>query len=245
MMIVGNKDADFFQTQTLPNFTTFSVASTGVLTKLTTFPLLAGDSPAHVLVRQGLKTNFFGILFGTSTSINSYTLTRSGTITPNSSASLAGPPVGGALNPVVRGIYVTVAPNALISLVSYDTAFKLTLQKSAMDPGTAVCWVTVNKAGTRMYTGETASGTISVWDITNPPRTPNVLQTLLMSGNNALPSMVKLDPTEKFLYVLDRHGSVHVLDVAADGKLAESRAVYNLGLPDNNVPPLGITVALK
>jgi len=245
MMMVGNKDSDFFQPATAPNFTTFSVSSSGVLTLLQTLTLPAGSSPAHALVKQGAKQYLFGILFGGAKSINTYKLTRSGSMTLSSSVALAGAPVGGVLSSVVRGIYVTVPPVAQISLVAYDLSGNLSLFKSVADPGQAVCWLTINKAATRMYSGETVSGTVSVWDISNPPRTPTVLQTLTMSGTNPLPTMVQLDPTEKFLYVLDRHGSVHVLDVATDGTLTEPRPVYNLGLPDSTVPPLGLAVALK
>jgi 6-phosphogluconolactonase (cycloisomerase 2 family) len=245
MMIVANKDSDFYQTQTAPNFTTFAVSSGGVLTKGPTLTLPAGSSPAHVLVKQGAKQYFFGIIFAGTKSINSYKLTRTGAMSLINSVGLAGQPVGGAFSPISRGIYVTVPPQGLVSLVNYDPFANLSLFKSVADPGVAVCWAAVNKAGTRMYTGETVSGTVTVWDVSNPPRTPTVLQTLLMSGTSPYPTMVQLDPTEKFLYVLDRQGTVHVLDVATDGTISEPRPAYNLGLPDNTVPPLGLAVALK
>lgn len=243
MMIVGNRDADFFQNPTAPNFATFSVSSDGVPTLLQTLTLPAGYSPSHVLVRQGSKQYFMATLFG-GMSVNSYKLTRAGTMTQVSSVPFDAPATGAALNPLVRGLYVTVPPTAEVNMVTYDMNSNLSLFKTLTDPGMAVCWNTVNKAATRMYTGETVSGTVSVWDITKKP--PIVLQTLLMTGaTNPLPSMVQLDPTEKFLYALDRHGYVHVLDVASDGTLAENHAAYGLGLPSPVVPPLGMVVALK
>ena len=245
MMVVANKDSDFYQTPTAPNFTTFAVPPSGALTKGQTLTLPTGSSPSQAMVRQGAKQYFFGVLFAGTKSINSYKLTRTGGMSLINSVGLAGQPVGAAFSPLVRGIYVTVPPQGLVSLVNYDPFANLSLFKSVPDPGVAVCWANVNKAGTRMYTGETISGTVTVWDVSNPPRTPTVLQTLTMSGTTPYPTMVQLDPTEKFLYVLDRQGTVHVLDVAADGTISENRPAYNLGLPDNRVPPLGLAVALK
>lgn len=245
LMIVANKDSDLFQTQTNPSYTSFTVTSSGVLTMNpgSTFPLPAHTSPSHVLMRPGVKQNFFGILYQ-GKKIGSYKVTSSGTMTRTSTATLPGLPVGGALNPLVRGIYVTDASTQQISIFTYDTAFKPTLIKSITDPGHAVCWATINTAGTRMYTGETLSGSVTVWDITNS-RSPVALQTLVLSGTTPYATHVRLDPTEKFLYVLDRQGVLHVLDVASDGTVAENHSPFNLQLPDNTVPPLGLAVVLK
>jgi hypothetical protein len=245
LLLVANKDSDLFQTQTAPNYTTFAVNSAGVLTMNagSTFPLPAGSSPSHVLLRTGVKSNFFGILYK-GKKIASYKLTGTGTMTRTSLAGLPGLPVGGVLNPLTRGIYVTNASTEQISVFSYDTTFKLTLVKSLPDPGRAVCWATTNAAGTRMYTGETLSGSVTVWNITNS-KSPVALQTLVMSGTTPYATHVRLDPTEKFLYVLDRQGVLHVLDVASDGTVGENHTPFNLNLPDNTVPPLGLAVLLK
>lgn len=245
LMIVANKDSDPFQTQTNPSYTSFAVTSSGVMTMNpgSTFPLPAGTSPSHVLMRPGVKQNFFGILYK-GKKIGSYKVTSSGTMTRTSTSSLPGLPVGGVLNPVVRGIYVTNASTEQISVFTYDSTFKPTLVKSITDPGRAVCWATTNNAGTRMYTGETLSGSVTVWDITNS-KSPVALQTLVMSGTTPYATHVRLDPTEKFLYVLDRQGVLHVLDVASDGTVAENHTPFNLQLPDNTVPPLGLAVVMK
>jgi hypothetical protein len=64
-------------------------------------------------------------------------------------------------------------------------------------------------------------------------------------GTQPYPEHLRFDPTESFLYVLNRHGLLHVFDVAADGTLAENHTPSNLGLPDGTVPPLGLAVLRK
>ncbi|MBZ5721073.1 MAG: lactonase family protein [Acidobacteriia bacterium] len=69
-------------------------------------------------------------------------------------------------------------------------------------------------------------------------------QDLAVSGTGALPTHTRLDPTEKFLYVLDRLGVLHVFDILADGTVAENHTPFNLGLPTGTVP-LGLAVLKK
>jgi 6-phosphogluconolactonase (cycloisomerase 2 family) len=208
-----------------------------------TVNLPVGSSPSHVLIRPGIKQSMFGILYK-GKKIGSYNVTGQGILTRTSTLNFPAAPVGGVLNPLVRGIYVTLAASNQLGVVTYDSTFKLAAVKILADPGKAPCWAVTNKAGTRMYTGETLTGTVSVWDITTP-KSPVALQTVVMSGTVPYATHIELDPTEKFLYVLDRHGVLHVLDVAADGTVAENHVAYNLGLPDNTVPPLGIAVLMK
>ena len=109
--------------------------------------------------------------------------------------------------------------------------------------GLAVCWLAVNAAGTRLYSAEPKSSTISVYDITNP-KSPIQLQHLTVSGTGAIPTHMRLDPTGQFLYVLDRLGVLHVLNVASDGTVMENLTPFNLGLPSGTVP-LGLAVLMK
>ena len=55
---------------------------------------------------------------------------------------------------------------------------------------------------------------------------------------------MKVDPTGQFLYVLDRLGVLHVLNIASDGTVTENLTPYNLGLPSGTVP-LGVEVLTK
>ncbi len=247
MMMLANKDSDPFQTATKPNYTSFTVSSAGVLTMNpgSTLPLPAGSSPAQVLVRDSGPSFFFGILyFGKR--ISTYKMTRAGIMTRISSLATPFDAVGAVFHPIVRGIYVTLPPNSQINVYSYDTTGKLASAGTATNQGMAVCWAATNAAGTRLYTAETLSGTISVYDIINPKQ-PVQMQHMAVAADGAtapLPSHMKIDPTGKFLYVLDRNGFLHVFDVVANGTVAENHAPFNLGLPASTVP-LGVQVLMK
>jgi 6-phosphogluconolactonase (cycloisomerase 2 family) len=248
IMIVANKDSDPLQTQTVPNYTTFSVSSTGVITPLSqTVTLPAGASPAQVIYRRGGTAGFFGVEFLAGT-LTSYKLDRFGSMSMTNQLSLPGPSpvaVGGVLHPKVKGLYLTLPADHQIGVYGYDSKGKLFPIGTASNLGLAVCWAAINAAGTRLYTSETPSGTVEVYDITDPKK-PTMLQYFTVSGSSPLaqPAHMHFDVTEKFLYVLDRNGVLHVLNVASDGTLTETITPYNLGLPAGTVP-LGLAVLSK
>jgi DNA-binding beta-propeller fold protein YncE len=243
-MIIANKDSDPFQTQSAPNYTTFRVDSTGIpiwnSNSILTLPV--GSSPWQFLLPTHSKS-FFGVLF-TGDAIYSGRLSRAGQITITSSLPTEAENGGGTLNPRSNAIYVTVPVPHLINVMSYDTSYNLSLVQSLNDPGLAPCWATTNRTGTRLYITETPSGTLTVYDITSP-LAPVFLQHLKLVSTQAYPTHVRFDPTGTFLYVLNRHGLLHVLDVASDGTLTENHTPYDLALPDGTVPPLGLAVLRK
>jgi 6-phosphogluconolactonase (cycloisomerase 2 family) len=243
-MIIANKDSDPFQTESAPNFTTFRVDSTGIPSwnSNSTLTLPVGSSPWQLLWPTHSKF-FFAILF-TGDAISSCRLSREGQIVITSSLPTAAENGGGALNPKSNALYVTAPVPRLINVMSYDTNYNLSLVQSLDDPGQAPCWATTNRAGTRLYVTETPSGTLTVYDITDP-LAPVLLQHLKLAGRQPYPTHVRFNPTETFLYVLNRHGLLHVLDVADDGTLQENHSPYNLALPDGTVPPLGLAVLRK
>jgi len=243
-MVVANKDSDPFQTPTAPNYTTFQVDATGVPTMNpgSTLTLPTGTSPSQILIPKKARREILAIQF-LGKNVSSYSLTRRGIITSTSSLDIVGTPVGGVLHPTLRNLYLTVASKDRLSVLTYDQDFNLSLLKTLSSPGDAPCWATTNKAGTRLYTGETLSGSVTIYDITDAS-SPVQLQHLVLSGAMPFATHTHLDVTEKFLYVLDRQGVLHVLDVAADGTVSETREPFNLGLPIGTVP-LGVVVVSK
>ena len=246
-MVVVNKDSDPLQTPTAPNYTSYSVSSSGVMTfnAGSTFPLPAGASPAMALIRRGATTGFFGVEFMAGT-ISSYKMTRAGIMSVTNSLAMPGPTpvgVGAVLHPTVKGLYLTLPADHQVQVYGYDSTGKLGAVGNANNQGSAICWDAVNAAGTRLYTSETASGTISVYDLTNTKK-PVQLQHLAVSGTGALPTHMKVDPTGQFLYVLDRLGVLHVFNIASDGTVSENHTPFNLGLPSGDVP-LGVQVLMK
>jgi hypothetical protein len=244
MMVVVNKDADPLQTQTAPNYTTFSVSSSGVPTFNTgsTFTLAAGTAPSQALIRHNTPTGFIGVEF-MSGKISSYKVNRAGVLTTTNSLAAPGNDVGAVLHPTVRGLYLALPGNAEIAVYSYNVTGTLRFLTTVANQGLSVCWLAVNAAGTRLYSAEPKSSSISVYDITNP-KLPVQLQHLTVSGTGAIPTHLRLDPTGLFLYVLDRLGVLHVLNVASDGTVMENLTPFNLGLPSGTVP-LGLAVLMK
>ncbi|MBA3912668.1 MAG: beta-propeller fold lactonase family protein [Acidobacteriales bacterium] len=244
LMVIANKDSDPFQKQTAPNYTSFQVSAAGVPTMNPggKFPQPAGSSPAQILVPPNAPQYFFGIMY-LGKNVGTYKLDRAGVITKTSSLTTSGKKVGSVLNPKVKGFYTTEPNVDKLSVFSYDASFNLSSLSTLASPGNAPCWAATNKAGTRLYIGETLSGSVTVYDITNS-KNPLQLQHLVLSGTMPYATHTRLDPTEKFLYVLDRQGVLHVLDVLADGTVSENRAPYNLGLPSGTVP-LGLAVLSK
>jgi 6-phosphogluconolactonase (cycloisomerase 2 family) len=246
-MVIVNKDSDPLQTPTAPNYTSFTVGVGGVptLNSGSTFTLPAGASPAMALIRRGATTGFFGVEFMAGT-ISSYKMTRAGIMSVTNSLAMPGPTpvgVGAVLHPTVKGLYLTLPADHQVQVYGYDSTGKLASVGSATNQGMATCWDAVNATGTRLYTSETASGTISVYDLTNTKK-PVQLQHIAVSGTGALPTHMKVDPTGQFLYVLDRLGVLHVFNIATDGTVTENLTPYNLGLPAGTVP-LGVQVLMK
>ena len=246
MMVVVNKDSDPLQTQTNPNYTAFSVSTAGKLGKSAlSFALPAGSSPAQALFRPTGPVQFFGLEFMKET-ITSYSLNRAGAMTVVNSLTPPGSTpvvVGGVAIPNVRGFYIGLPAQHQVGVYSYNSTGTMSFVREVNNTGMAICWLSVNAAGTRLYSSETASGTISVYDTTTTTN-PKLLQHLSVSGTGALPTHSKVDPTGKFLYVLDRVGVLHIFDIAADGTVAENHTPFNLGLPAGTVP-LGVSVLMK
>jgi DNA-binding beta-propeller fold protein YncE len=244
MMVIANKASDPFQPKTNPNYTTFQVSATGVPTMNpgSTLTLPRHSSPSQILMPKSGPPYFFGIQYFGQV-VASYKLSQTGIMTVTSSLRTTGDNVGAVLHPTLRTLYVTIPNIDELTILSYDASYNLTQGQTLTSPGDAPCWAAMNKTGTRLYTGETLSGSVTVYDTTDAAN-PVQLQHLMVAGDTPFATHTQLDPTGKFLYVLDRQRVLHVLDVAPDGTVNESRAPYDLGLPDGTVP-LGLALIRK
>lgn len=245
LMVAVNKAADPLQpNNATPNYTTFTVALDGSLTMNagSTLNLPVNSFPAQAVIRRGSQVQFFGIEFKANTT-SSYSMNRSGILSQISSIvpPVANPPqLGAILHPTKQYLYVDQPVQHAVGIFQYDKNGVLTYLRNVFAPGAAICWNAINTAGTRLYTAQTPSSEISVYDLTHPG-TPLLLQTFVVSGTGAAPAHMALDPSQRFLYVVDRVGTVHVLDINSTGQVTEPRAAYNLGLPTGTVP-LGVIV---
>ena len=245
VLMAMNKAADPGQTGGIPGYTTFDVTTAGVMTMNTgsTFNLPAGTAPASLLARPGKFVQFFALEF-MNDKVVTYQVNNLGIITSISTAVAPGPTQGGAVLPgTKKAVYAGLPTLSQVQVVTYNSGGTLTLGKQIANAGTLVCWLTENTAGTRLYTSESGSGTITVYD-SSAPSAPKQLQHFSLAAGSE-PAHLKLDPTGAFLYVVDRKGSLHVLNVSpTDGTLTETVTPVLLGLPVGAIPQ-GLVTLMK
>lgn len=231
-LIAVNKNEDPGQSipADLPNYTTFTVNADGSLTMVpgSTLDLAFDSSPSQALVRPKGHL-LFGMEVNTSR-LASYKIKRDGTLTEIS--SLAPPTasvfLGEILHPTRPILFAGLPVTNDVGVYRFNSAGTLTFERTAPNAnGSLVCWLAMNATGNLLYTSETASGTISVFD-TSTPAKPVLLQTLTLSGANQHPHNIALDPTGKFLYA-QAGTNLHVMSCAADGTMTE--AVSPVALP--------------
>jgi 6-phosphogluconolactonase (cycloisomerase 2 family) len=244
ILVALNKASDPGQTGGIPNYTTFDVNTNGVMTLNpgSTFNLSGGTSPAQVIARPGPFVQVFGIEF-LNNKIVSYHVDNAGLLTELSELVTVGPTMGGTVVLKSRGVYVGLPTNNEVEIASYTLPGILTQKNVITNNGSQIGWLTANAAGTRLYTSETGSGTVSVYDLTKPASPTQLQQFSLAAGSQ--PAHLKLDTTGNFLYVVDRtSNTLHVLNVSAvDGSLTETLTPVSLGLPAGAVPQGLVTVS--
>jgi 6-phosphogluconolactonase (cycloisomerase 2 family) len=136
-------------------------------------------------------------------------------------------PLGLWANPDARQLYVGFVTVNKVGVYTWDEDGVPIFERTVPNSGRAICWLRTNRAGTRLYTANTGSSTVSVYDTTDPDE-PKEIQAVHTSGPGAL-FQLALDPTERFLYVIGQRGShaapgnaLHVLAVDdEDGTLSE------------------------
>ena len=254
-MTVVNQAADPRQTGGVPNATSFLVNNTsGALTPVanSTIQLPAGSLPADAVVSPSGKFVFLVQFMGGGL-LSSYTVGSSGLLTLNNTEvpSRGTTFLGAAVHPKQRVIYVGMPVVNMFGVYTYSTAGTMAFGKVIVNPGTQICWMTTNIKGTRLYTSEAGSNTVTVYDISGANFIkPVQLQHLtLLAGGNA--ANLKLDPTGTFLYVLALNETgttgnfLHVLNVSsADGILTETLTPLSIPVPAGEIPQ-GLAVVMK
>ena len=127
-------------------------------------------------------------------------------------------------------IYVSMVTSARLGVFEYNKNGKLKFVSSASNSGQLICWVAINKEGTRAYTTNNGSDTVSVYDLTDP-RHPKEIQHLELRGYGA-PYQLSLSPDEKHIYTIKHRtfdktpigdgGTLNILDISTDGRIVES-----------------------
>jgi hypothetical protein len=259
-LVAVNKSSDPNQINPKkPNFQTFTVASDGTLIHNTgsQVTLAIGASPSQAAIGQ--QHLIFGLQFAggspnppVPSTIFSYRIRSNGTLRLNNSVSTPNPGslfLGEVVHPTQQILYAALPADSQIGVYSYSGATGLmTFQTTVANPGGLACWLAINAAGTRLYSGESATNSVTVYDLTNP-LLPVQLQhiTLTATVSGSAVTNLRLDPTGQFLYAISNEtseSSLHVFNVAADGTLSENVAPLALPVPFGNYP-IGLATLLK
>lgn len=133
------------------------------------------------------------------------------------------------VHPTKKLVYIGFVTAAKIGVYRYDDEGRLTFVRAVPNKGTLVCWMRINKAGTRAYTTNNADDTVSVYDLSDA-ESPTEIQTLLLKGHGH-PYQLDLSTDDRFFYTVKYRmfnetpvgdGSVlNVLEVQEDGTFRE------------------------
>jgi 6-phosphogluconolactonase (cycloisomerase 2 family) len=268
-LFVVNQNGDFPRVaNALPNYTVFHVKGDGSIAPLAadaTHGVALGSSPSIALV-DPVRNVLFGADF-LGGLIQRFLIGADGGLTelptngiPASAIPGATAPplvLGLALHPSQPILYAGFVTAAELGVFKYDDAngpsdpyYGLRFVGAVPNSGAAICWLRVNHAGTRLYSSDTGTNSISVYDLSNP-YAPVQIQELNMAGlGNA--TQFEISPDESYIYAISSKATasipagegnaLHILKVAKDGTLDETAASPILFNVPDGVRPQGVAV---
>src|SRR5262249_13382647 len=151
--------------QFLPNYTSFHVTRGGQLIPVpdSTFVEDLGSDPSQALVSPSGRLLFGADFLGGL--LRSFRIENSGRLVPSNAQMLppsvcagtgAPPlPLGLWVHPTQQILYVGFVTISKVGVYQYNNRGQLTFVRAVNDSGAAVCWLLVNKAGTRLYASNT------------------------------------------------------------------------------------------
>ncbi len=250
-----------------PNYTAFHVTPQGKLIPISgsTISGPTDSRPTQTLISKD-KHLLIGLDRGVG-ELRSFQILKNGRLeeSPNSpqplpASEFSGVPqaaVLGSGSPQATGLGLAVHPKVSILYVGFFTINKLgvysfdkvtgelTFLRTIPSSGQLLCWLTTNRAGTRLYTSNPGDNSIVVYDIEHDPTTPVEIQKVTLKGSGASANLT-LDRTESFLQVIGQGNTPegNVLSILKvnrqDGTVTEvSSSPLQLPSVDNSVP-LGI-----
>jgi len=260
-IVIINQDLDSAQNTAggLPSIVTRHVTEDGRIVKFpadTTISLSVGSAPSQALTANNRPFVFDAQFLGGR--LASYRLFPNGRLLANppqplpASESVGGTaplPLGLWVNPDARQLYVGFVTVNKLGVYTWDEEGVPVFERTVANSGKAICWLRANRAGTRLYSANTGSSTVSVYDTTDPDE-PKEIQAIHISGPGAL-FQLALDPTERFLYVIGQRGShaapgnaLYVLALdQEDGTLTEvSSSPVPITLQSPDARPQGVAV---
>lgn len=216
------------------NYTVHRVSSEGVLSPVvgSTITVPNGSSPTQALISNNGSFLFGADLLAQTLTppqgqLRSFRINANGTLnnigTPLVVPQTGNPPIvlGMAQHPAQNVVYVGITIGGLLGVYTYDNNGALTFVRTVANTGAAICWMTLNRTGSRIYTINTADKSVSVYDSSNPTN-PNEIQKLVLKETGpiftlplapgvSVPSATSgsfntaLSPDGRYLYVIAHH----------------------------------------
>jgi 6-phosphogluconolactonase (cycloisomerase 2 family) len=269
VLIVANQSGDFANPSTiLPNYTTLRVGQDGSLVPFgsttndsshwfqNTFSVAAGSAPSQALFVPGTDLLFGADFLGGL--LQHFRLDGQGGLHELSPIALPAAefaagvprlPLGLWSNPKAPILYVGYVTANKVGVYQYDQQGGLSFLRAVPNAGQGICWIRSNRSGTRLYTTDTTTNQVSVYDSTDA-EDPVEIQTLTLAGvGNAF--QLSLSEDGRSVYVLSQRAAttipegqgnvLHSLAVKDDGTVEEIGTGIVLHL-STGVRPQGVAV---
>jgi hypothetical protein len=257
-LVVANKAQDGIRdlSTTAPNYTSFTVQSSGALEPVTgsTISLPEGSSPTHALAladdRLIIGTEEAGPLVALRVDAEGRLAHGPNSpLDPDSEIFGSGFPapkefaLGLGAVPSSHLLYIAMPTVPALATYSYSASGRLRFISSVPVAGSFLpCWVQITQDGRWLYTSNAATDSLTVFDIHTNQVRPRQIQTVALEGPGN-PWNIKLDPSDGVLFSLTPRdtlsvplgegNTLHALTIGSDGKLTETSS-SPLKLP---VPP--------
>ena len=133
-------------------------------------------------------------------------------------------------HPTEKLVYISYVTGDRLGVYEYDDRGRLNFIGMTSNSGKLICWIVINKAGTRAYTTNNASDTLSVYGLSNP-RKPVEMTAIDLKGHSH-PYQLALSSDDNWLYIV----KTRTFDeTVGDGSVLN---VFKV-LPDGTVKDIG------
>jgi 6-phosphogluconolactonase (cycloisomerase 2 family) len=269
-LFIANQSGDFGRpTTVLPNYTAMRLRANGSLVPIGsetndsshsfegTISTASGGSPSQAYLVPGSN-----LLFGDdflSGLIHPFRFDSDGQLHALGSIALPATefndtttprfPLGLWSHPKQPILYVGYVTANKVGVYRYSAEGWLQFIRTVPNKGQGICWIRANNSGTRLYTTDTGTNQVSVYD-TSDPEFPVEIQTLTLSGvGQAFQESLSEDGGH--LYTISQRSSaatpagqgdvLHTLVIQSDGTLAETAPAVDFNQP-GGARPQGVAV---
>jgi len=270
ILFIANQSGDFGRpTTVLRNYTAMRLEPDGILVPISSktndsshsfdgsISTASGGSPSQVFLVPGSN-----LLFGNdflSGLIHPFRFDGDGQLHAMGSIALPATeftdtttprlPLGLWSHPTQPILYVGYVMANKIGVYRFSTEGSLQFIRTVPNAGKGICWIRANNSGSRLYTTDTATNQVSVYD-TSDPEFPVEIQTFTLSGAGQA-FQESLSEDGSYLYTISQRSStstpagqgnvLHTLVIQSDGTVSETAPPVDFNQP-GGARPQGVAV---